>query len=129
VSMIFASAKAAGSTEQTKLHAPSPAYNPLVFALGLTLIELYYGRPLSSFASLEDLEAEGKETWQILATKRRIADRLILKLADLPAYSNAVKRCEWSKFTSLSSSFENKQFQREFYEGVIEPLQKITNLS
>jgi len=127
--MIFASAKAARSTQQIMAQAASPAYNSLVFALGLALLELHYGRPLSAFATPEDLEAEGKETWQVLVTKRRIADRLILRLADLPAYSDAVKRCVWSTFRSLSSSFENEQFQREFYEGVIEPLQKITSPS
>lgn len=95
----------------------------MVFALGVALLELSYGEPISSFKTAQDLDKHGNET---LTTEASIAYRLvnIINTRELQNYAKATARCVRCTFDPFSCSLDNDDFRKSFIEGVIVPLRK-----
>jgi hypothetical protein len=98
--------------------------NETVFALGVILLELSFGRPLSSFKIATDVDAQGNDTPY---TEHLIASRLLemLILLEGDKYADAAKRCLMGSFNSAGSNLEDPAFQEQFYAGVVAPLQEV----
>lgn len=96
--------------------------NEMVFALGVALLELSYGKPILSLQTADDLDPHGKET---RLTKELIARRLLGEIRDRESqnYADAVTRCISGNFGTLDLSLDNKEFREYFYRGVVLPLQ------
>jgi hypothetical protein len=97
--------------------------NSIIFALGVALLEISYGKPLSTFVTSEDLDANGNRT---AFTDYLIADRLAegLRTRELPNYADATQRCIHCNFEASAYSLDDDDFRERFYQGVIVPLRK-----
>lgn len=97
--------------------------NEVVFALGKALLELSYGRPILSFKTDNDLDAQGNETF---FTEYSIASRLIQDIdeREFRNYADAVRRCVTCSFDTRTFSLNDDGFRECFYQGVILPLQR-----
>ncbi|CAN9167645.1 unnamed protein product [Alternaria alternata] len=97
--------------------------NSIIFALGVALLEISYGKPLNTFVTSEDLDASGNRT---AFTDYLIADRLAegLRTRELPNYADATQRCIHCNFEASVYSLHNDDFRERFYQGVIVPLRK-----
>lgn len=96
--------------------------NGVVFALGVALLEISYGKALSSFEKPDDIDEGGRQD----LTALNIAYRLVEGLPgqELPYYANATRRCIYCDFDSPVCNLDNVDFRERFYQGVIVPLQK-----
>jgi len=112
--------------------APPPAHsqrmriikNSIIFALGVALLEISYGKPLQTFVTKEDLDnATGNRT---AFTDYLIAIRLAegLRTRELPNYADATQRCIHCNFEASVFSLDDDDFRERFYQGVIVPLRK-----
>jgi len=98
--------------------------NSIIFALGVALLEISYGRPLNTFVTREDLdEATGNRT---AFTDYLVAERLAkgLRTRELTNYADATQRCIHCNFEASVSSLDDDDFRERFYQGVIVPLRK-----
>ncbi|CAN9299455.1 unnamed protein product [Alternaria alternata] len=97
--------------------------NSIIFALGVALLEISYGKPLNTFATSEDLDANGNRT---AFTDYLIADRLAegLRTRELPNYADATQRCIHCNFEASVYSLDDDDFRERFYQGAIVPLRK-----
>jgi hypothetical protein len=97
--------------------------NSIIFALGVALLEISYGKPLKTFVTPEDLDANGNRT---AFTDYLIADRLAegLRTRELPNYADATQRCIHCNFEASVYSLDDDDFSERFYQGVIVPLRK-----
>ncbi|KAF2867390.1 hypothetical protein BDV95DRAFT_610791 [Massariosphaeria phaeospora] len=97
--------------------------NATVFALGIALLEISYGRRLITFETPDDLDDHGNRT---LLTDYLIADRLVesIHTRELPNFANAARRCVHCNFDGVVYSLKNDSFRENFYQGVIVPLQQ-----
>lgn len=86
VSTLFASKSGPISQAPQSKNEPAPSHNPIVFALGVMLLELHFGKPLDSFITAEELDARGNQTIQ---TKHSVAERLATEMEhrELPSYA------------------------------------------
>ncbi|KAF7507654.1 hypothetical protein GJ744_010207 [Endocarpon pusillum] len=98
--------------------------NEMVFALGVALLELSFGRPLLSFKTQDDLDSHGQET---MFTEYSIAHRLIKNIdsRELPYFASAVTRCIRLNFDTNSTRLDDSEFMHMYYRGVVEPLQNL----
>ncbi|KAI4713190.1 hypothetical protein J4E89_002169 [Alternaria sp. Ai002NY15] len=112
--------------------APAPAHsqrkriikNSIIFALGVALLEISYGKPLQTFVTKEDLDdATGNRT---AVTDYLVAERLAkgLRARELSNYADATQRCIHCNFEASVFSLDNDDFRERFYQGVIVPLRK-----
>lgn len=94
--------------------------NQTLYALGISLIELWYGQPLSALRREED-KAETEEM-----TEWNSADRLAEELYNEAGgrYSDAVRRCIRCDFNQRASKLTDLGFQRAVYEGVVAQLKE-----
>jgi hypothetical protein len=106
------------SQQSTKPKSRCFIKNEMVFALGVALLELSYGKPLLSFKTADDLDAQGNET---SFTEFSIANRLIddIRGRELPKYAEAVIRCIRCNFKTFTYSFDVNEFRECFYQGVV----------
>jgi hypothetical protein len=90
--------------------------NRTLFALGVALLELTYGAPLSDLQSAEDLDDA--------FTHYRAATRLAKKIQDdeLPRFASVVGRCIYPTPEGCDFSFANEAFRRRFFQDVVLPL-------
>ncbi|KAB2107584.1 hypothetical protein AG0111_0g3844 [Alternaria gaisen] len=97
--------------------------NSIIFALGVALLEISYGKPLNTFVASEDLDENGNRT---AFTDFLIAVRLVegLRTRELPHYADATQRCILCNFEASVFSLDNDDFRERFYQGVIVPLRK-----
>lgn len=97
--------------------------NETVFALGVALLDLAYGQPITSFVANEDLNEEGKEDSM---TKVSVATRLAhqMNMRESENYARAVLRCVKCSFDTFAFDFDDSEFREKFYEGVVVPLQE-----
>ncbi|KAF2810899.1 uncharacterized protein BDZ99DRAFT_475769 [Mytilinidion resinicola] len=102
---------------------PRLVKNSIIFALGVALLEVSYGKPISSFKTAEDWDHDGKRTvWTEFSVADRLADAL--RDCELANYFNAVYRCVHYNFESSSYSLTDDGFRERFYQGVVVPLQQ-----
>ena len=98
--------------------------NSIIFALGVALLEISYGKSLQTFVTKEDLDdATGSRT---AFTDYLIAIRLAegLRTRELPNYADATQRCIHCNFEASVFSLDDDDFRERFYQGVIVPLKK-----
>lgn len=96
--------------------------NEIVFALGIALLELSHGKPISSFRTADDLD-QGNET---IHTEYLIANRLTETIYERESknYAQATLRCVTCSFDTFTNDLNNDDFRERFYQGVILPLQQ-----
>jgi hypothetical protein len=100
--------------------------NQSLYALGVALIELWYGKALSDLHKEQD-GTHNTGTPQVdLMTEWNTADRLVDELYSEAGskYGDAVRRCIRCDFDCRASSLEDVQFQREVYQGVVAQLKE-----
>jgi hypothetical protein len=99
--------------------------NKIIFALGVALLEISYGKPLHTFTIADDLDAGRRTTF----TDYLIAERLVesLHTRELPNYATATQRCIHCNFEASVFSLDNNEFRERFYQSVIVPLRKDYN--
>jgi len=103
---------------------PSPdVRNQTIFALGVILIELWFGKPLETLRLPTDL-GENKEANQItdFATARRLSEEIYNEAGDW--YGDAVRRCIYCEFDQRNTSLDAEALKEAVYRGVVSPLQK-----
>jgi hypothetical protein len=94
--------------------------NQALYALGISLIELWYGKPLSALQKTEDqAETDAMTEWNA-------ADRLVEELYNEAGsrYSDAVRRCIRCDFDRRASSLVDTAFQQAVYQGVVVQLKE-----
>lgn len=98
------------------------AKNPLIFALGVALVELSYGEPLLARALPSELDPQGNVTPN---TEMLVAARLVkdIRNRELDNYAWATARCvECDMGYPFDYSLDDDGFRAKFLEGVIGPL-------
>lgn len=92
--------------------------NETLLSLGITLIELCFGQPVSEMRKPEDVGSD--ET----VTKIRSAKRLLSQVYDEAGcrYGDAVKQCLESHQDFPDATFEDKKFQEAVYTTIVMPL-------
>ncbi|OKL55592.1 hypothetical protein UA08_09132 [Talaromyces atroroseus] len=90
--------------------------NRTLFALGVALLELTYGAPLSAQKTEEDLNDA--------LTPHRIVWRLTKKIEhdELPQFARAVFKCIHPDAEGFEFSLANQGFRRRFFQEVVLPL-------
>lgn len=96
--------------------------NDMVFALGIALLELSWGKPISSFKTARDLDHQGNE---VIYTEYSVASRLAQEIdqRELQNYADAARRCVNCSFDTRTYDLNDDRFRESFYQGVIVPLQ------
>ncbi|KAF2136881.1 uncharacterized protein K452DRAFT_362231 [Aplosporella prunicola CBS 121167] len=96
--------------------------NETLFALGVALLELAYGQPLSSFQTDDDLNADKKEDE---LTRCSIALRLVenVQKRELKRFARAVSKCI-TPDTDSGFDLRDDGFRNRFYQDVVLPLQE-----
>ncbi|CAI6288377.1 unnamed protein product [Periconia digitata] len=95
--------------------------NQTLYRLGVTLIELWYGK------SISELEAPGDDSqMSSFLTEFNTADRLVSNLYNDAGkkYANAVRRCIRCEFDHHVTTLENTAFQQAVYQGVVAQLKE-----
>ncbi|KAF2467714.1 uncharacterized protein BDR25DRAFT_305454 [Lindgomyces ingoldianus] len=98
--------------------------NQTLYALGISLIELWYGKTMSDLRKPED-GALGNGSADIMA-QWNTADRLVDELYNDAGgkYSDAVRRCIRCDFDQRASSLEDAAFQKAVFQGVVAQLKE-----
>ncbi|KAF3000945.1 hypothetical protein E8E13_008963 [Curvularia kusanoi] len=110
--------------ESVPKHLSRMIQNRPLFALGVTLIELWYGKSLTDLHEDED-GPHGTGDAQIeFITKLNTAYRLADELADDAGakYSDAVRRCIRCDFSLRANSLEDVELQKAVFHGVVSQL-------
>ena len=97
--------------------------NKTLYALGIVLIELCYGKSIKGLQEPEDVHCDGTP-----GVEWCTADRLI-RTKDLEnhigkRYADAVRRCVYCDSGVDNADLEDESFQRVVYEGVLEKLEE-----
>lgn len=110
-----------GNCEQAKKQ--SIIKNESLFSLGVALLELACGRPLSSFQTDDDLDGNGN---QHDLTGYFIANRLTKKLHDEdgPNFASAVSDCIDPVSENREFDLKKEGFRRRYLKEVVLPLQE-----
>ncbi|KAJ8118057.1 hypothetical protein OPT61_g882 [Boeremia exigua] len=110
-------------TEMPK-HLERMIRNRPLFALGVTLIELWYGKPLSELHSSEDGRQDPMDPHTSFITRFNTACRLADGIADDAGarYSDAVTRCIRCDFGLRAHGLEDVQLQKAVFQGVVAQL-------
>lgn len=100
--------------------------NQPLYALGVALIELWYGKPLQELWKDEDGPFDtGVRQVDILTewnTANRLVDHLYSEAGRI--YGDAVRRCIRCDFDRRANSLDDIQFQRDVYHGVVSQLKE-----
>jgi hypothetical protein len=97
--------------------------NHTLFALGVLLIEIWYGKPLEELQSASDLNHQGTPgiAW---CTATRIAEEE-LEFQAGRRYADAVRRCIRCEFGEhRTPDLQSESFQQAVFEGVVVPIEK-----
>lgn len=100
--------------------------NQTLYALGISLIELWYGRPLHELQTIEDGPPITGYPQTDLMTQWNTCDRLVEALYSEAGakYTDAVRRCIRCDFDRRASSLEDAAFQKAVYHGVVSELKE-----
>ena len=92
--------------------------NPTLFALGLTLVELCFGRKLAELHTPEDGDPSGTATR--ISTALRLCNSVYYEMGTL--YGDAVRRCLYQPFDVRDMSPDNEEFQQKVLDDIVTPL-------
>ncbi|KAJ4289653.1 hypothetical protein N0V90_010982 [Kalmusia sp. IMI 367209] len=100
--------------------------NQTLYALGISLIELWYGKPLSDLSKPEDGAQGTGDAQTNLMTELASADRLVEELYNDAGgkYADAVRRCIRCDFDRRANTLEDVAFQKAVFEGVVAQLKE-----
>ena len=90
----------------------------VLYALGLTLIELCFGKSLAEMRLPEDGDPNG--TMTELATAYRLSDSVYYEMGF--SYGEAVRRCLKQPFDVRDMSLDNEELQEKVFDGIVTPL-------
>ena len=90
----------------------------VLFALGLTLIELCFGKPLADMHVPED--GDPKEATTEMTTAYRLCGSVFNEMGEF--YDNAVRRCLYQPFDVRDMSLDNEELQKLVFDGIVTPL-------
>ena len=112
-----------GNDEISKSFDTSSPRNRIVrievlYALGLTLIELCFGKTLAKMQIPEDGDSNGPMTE--LATAYRLADAVYYEMG--VSYGDAVRRCVRQPFDMRDMSLDNEELQEKVFDEIVRPL-------
>ncbi|KAL8939216.1 MAG: hypothetical protein Q9211_002839 [Gyalolechia sp. 1 TL-2023] len=93
-------------------------HSDILFALGVTLIELAFGKALVEMQRPEDTQSD--EILTIIKTSHRILDLVYTESGG--RYGDVVRRCLHCSFDVRDKSFENDDFQEAVIDLVVAPL-------
>lgn len=99
------------------------ARNESLFALGILLIELCFGRPLETMR--DDRDPLGANSVPDIMTDWSTAKRM-MEAVDNEAgmrYGDVVRRCIYCEFDKRSTTLEDDGFRQAVYDGVVAPLE------
>lgn len=98
--------------------------NRPLFALGVTLIELWYGKSLAELHDDDDGPRELTDPQTDFITKLNTAYRMAEGIADDAGakYSDAVRRGIRCDFSLRANSLEDIQLQKAVFQGVVAQL-------
>ncbi|KAF1951153.1 hypothetical protein CC80DRAFT_454428 [Byssothecium circinans] len=96
--------------------------NPILFNLGILLIEIWYGKPIEAFRIPEDLKG-GTDAGIVWHTATRLVREELWNEAG-QRYSHAVRRFLQCEFDGPEMSLENEDFQAEVYGKVVVKLEE-----
>ena len=92
--------------------------NQVLFALGLTLIELCFGKTLADLREPEDGDLDDPNSTMRMA--ERLCDLVYYAMGS--SYGDAVRRCLYQPFDVRQMSLDNEELQQKVFEGVVVPL-------
>lgn len=121
ISRSFSETTCQTSTQQNPL--AHLVRNETLFALGILLIELCFGRPLETMRTSED--PLGANSRPDIMTDWSTATRLMSSVNDEAGrrYGDVVRRCIYCEFDKLNTTLENDEFRQAVYDGVVAPLE------
>ena len=90
----------------------------VLYALGLTLIELCFGKTLAEMQIPEDRDPNRPMTE--LATAYRLSDSVYYEMGD--SYGDAVRRCLDQPFDVRDMSLDNEELQEKVFDEIVTPL-------
>ncbi|ORY06154.1 hypothetical protein BCR34DRAFT_36951 [Clohesyomyces aquaticus] len=97
--------------------------NQMIFALGVALLELSYGKDIMSFLEPEDLDDSNQRN---ALTVYFIADRLTKEIQriEMPRFARAVSKCICPASDTYDFDLTNEGYRHRFYVDVVQPLQQ-----
>ena len=100
--------------------------NQTLYALGVSLIELWYGRAISELRKPEDGPLGTGNAQIDPMTEWNTVDRLVDELYSEAGgkYADAVRRCTRCDFDRRASSLKDIAFQKAVYQGVVAQLKE-----
>ena len=102
--------------------APEPGNQAIrceiLFALGLTLIELCFDRTLADMRTLEDIDTVG--TTSDFNTAVRLLNPTYDEMGD--RYGDVVRRCLYQPFDVRDMSLDNEEVQQKVHDDIVMPL-------
>ena len=117
--------------EKSQTHSVPPLIsmiirNQALYALGVSLIELRYGKSIQELHKPEDGPLSSDDPMAAFITEWKTADRLVDKLySDVGHYyGDAVRRCIRCDFDRKSNCLDDVTFQKAVYQGVVYILQE-----
>lgn len=104
--------------------SPSPQVrNKSIFALGVLLIELWFGQLLEDLRKPEELDSHGQvNNITDFATARRLSEEIYREAGDW--YGDAVRRCIYCEFDQRHNSLDSQTLKDAVHRGVVAPLEE-----
>ena len=93
-------------------------HSEALFALGLTLIELCFGKTLSMMQEPDDVDSN--EAITRLNAARRLLDQVYDECGG--SYGDVVRRCLFCPFDVRDASLDNDEFQEAVFDHIVTPL-------
>ncbi|KAJ4347967.1 uncharacterized protein N0V89_009339 [Didymosphaeria variabile] len=95
--------------------------NQALYALGIVLIELWFGKPLSEYHKPEDGLSGTGDVQTDLITELATANRLVEELRDDAGgnYADAVRRCLSCDFDCRFKTLDDVAFLKAVFQGVV----------
>ena len=103
------------------LRPPVSIRNRALFALGVVLIELAFGKSLDDMRDPADLE-EGGSMLVDWVTANRLSN--IISSNDSGRYADAVSRCVRCEFNHRNPNLDDESFRKVVYHNVVAPLEE-----
>ena len=101
--------------------------NQSIFALGVVLIELWFGKTLENLREMIDLGPRGEvNAITEFATTRRLSEAIYREAGEW--YGDAVRRCIYCDFNQRCTSLDTETLKEAVHHGVVLPLESHLSL-
>ena len=101
--------------------------NQSMFALGIVLIELWFGKTLENLRETKDLGPRGEvNAITEFATARRLSEAIYSDAGEW--YGDAVRRCIYCDFNQRYNSLDTETLKEAVHRGVVLPLESHLSL-